>query len=173
MKINLFKLIFIFVYKLFNMFPHTNSRVKLGQRMVREYMAKKLMRKCGSPVTIGKFIEANWSKIILGDYSGIGNYAKIEGANIGKNVLIGEYCSIYAKNHKFSDKNRLIIEQGYSKEEIVTIGNDVWIGDKVIILPGVVIGDGVVVGAGSVVTKNIESYKVVAGVPAKEIAERR
>lgn len=167
------KLIFIFLYKMFNIFPNTNSSMNIGQKLVRTFVARQLMKKCGSPVTIGRFIKVSWSKITLGDRSGIGNYAKIEGANIGRDVLIGEYCSIYIKNHKFSDPNIPIIDQGYSQEEIVTIGNDVWIGDRVIILPGVIIGDGVVVGAGSVVTKNIDSYKVVAGVPAKEIAERK
>ncbi len=54
----------------------------------------------------------------------------------------------------------------------VTIGNDVWIGAYVSVLPGVHIGDGAVVAAGAVVTKDVEPYAIVGGVPAKVIRYR-
>ena len=54
----------------------------------------------------------------------------------------------------------------------VVIGNDVWIGANVIILPGIHIGDGAVLAAGAVVTKNIDDYAIVGGVPAKVIRYR-
>lgn len=54
----------------------------------------------------------------------------------------------------------------------VVIGNDVWIGGYVSILPGVKIGDGAVIAAGAVVTKDVEPYAVVGGVPAKLIKYR-
>lgn len=54
----------------------------------------------------------------------------------------------------------------------VTIGNDVWIGTGAIILAGVTIGDGAVIAAGSVVTKDVEPYAIVGGVPAKLIKMR-
>ncbi len=38
---------------------------------------------------------------------------------------------------------------------------------------GVHIGDGAIVGAGAVVTKNVEAFSIVGGVPAKLIAKRR
>jgi virginiamycin A acetyltransferase len=49
----------------------------------------------------------------------------------------------------------------------IEVGNDVWIGADVTVLTGVTIGDGAVVGAGAVVTKDVEPYEIVAGVPAK------
>jgi phosphonate metabolism protein (transferase hexapeptide repeat family) len=54
----------------------------------------------------------------------------------------------------------------------VNIGHDVWIGHGAIVLPGLSIGHGAVVAAGAVVTKNVEPYAVVAGVPAKRIKWR-
>ena len=54
----------------------------------------------------------------------------------------------------------------------VEIGNDVWIGSHVLILGGVKIGDGAIIGAGAVVTKDVEPYCIVGGVPAKTIRKR-
>lgn len=54
----------------------------------------------------------------------------------------------------------------------VLIGNDVWIGSNVLIMSGVKIGDGAVVAAGAIVTKDVEPYTVVGGVPAKIIRSR-
>jgi serine acetyltransferase len=39
-------------------------------------------------------------------------------------------------------------------------------------MPGVTIGNGAVIGAGAVVTKDVEAYSIVAGVPAKKIKMR-
>lgn len=52
------------------------------------------------------------------------------------------------------------------------IGNDVWIGRSAIIVSGVNVGNGAVIGAGSVVTKDVPSYAIVAGNPAKLIRYR-
>lgn len=54
----------------------------------------------------------------------------------------------------------------------VVIGNDVWIGQGVSIKSGITIGDGAVIGAGAVVTKDVEPYAVVGGVPAQVIRYR-
>lgn len=54
----------------------------------------------------------------------------------------------------------------------IVIGNDVWIGANAVILPGVNIGDGAVIAAGAVVTKDVEPYAIVGGVPAKLIRYR-
>lgn len=66
----------------------------------------------------------------------------------------------YQKNNEFKNKTRIIIE------------NDVWIGNRAIIMRGVKIGNGAVIGAGAVVTKDVEPYSIVGGVPAKIIRKR-
>lgn len=53
----------------------------------------------------------------------------------------------------------------------VKIKDDVWIGAGAIILSGVTIGECSVIGAGAVVTKDVEPYTVVAGVPARKIKD--
>lgn len=106
----------------------------------------------------------------------------------GKYCALGKSISIITENH---DTNFASIQGNFyqknfeehhpgdlvknNKEKIkgdTIIGNDVWIGDSVIILSGVKIGDGACIAAGSVVTKNVDSYAIVGGVPAKLIKYR-
>ena len=54
----------------------------------------------------------------------------------------------------------------------IVIGNDVWIGYEAVILSGVTIGDGAIIGSRAVVTKDVEPYTIVGGVPAKSIRKR-
>ncbi len=61
--------------------------------------------------------------------------------------------------------------EALSKGDIV-VDDDVWIGYGVTILSGVHIGQGAVIAAGAVVTKDVEPYQIVAGVPAKPIKYR-
>ena len=87
---------------------------------------------------------------------------------LGDNVLIGPNVIITSAQHSF-DRVDIPMAMQPEKKAKVTIGNDVWIGTHAIINPGITIGDRVVVGAGAVVTHDVESYSVVAGVPAKLI----
>jgi len=90
--------------------------------------------------------------------------------SIGDNVLFGPFVSIINDNHNFN-KQQLIREQDTESKDII-IGNDVWIGARVIILAGVIIGDGAIIAAGAVVTKEVEPYTIVGGVPARKIKDR-
>lgn len=57
-------------------------------------------------------------------------------------------------------------------EQKAYIGHDTWLGHGAVIMPGVKIGNGAVVGSGAVVTKDVEAYTIVVGVPAKPIKQR-
>ena len=54
----------------------------------------------------------------------------------------------------------------------IVIGNDVWIGYEAVILSGVHIGDGAIIGARAVVTRDVEPYTIMGGVPARPIRKR-
>ena len=94
-----------------------------------------------------------------------------EKITIGNDVLVGPYSTMNSGNHKFSDIETAIREQGYETKPI-TIGNNVWIAANVTILPGVNIGEGAIIGAGAVVNKSIPPFTIAVGVPAKVIKIR-
>lgn len=84
------------------------------------------------------------------------------------------FCEIKSLVSKYGTHkdNALFEDSDIRKNEPITIGNDVWIGANVIVMPGVHIGDGAVIAAGAVVTKDVEPYAIVGGVPARLIKYR-
>lgn len=119
---------------------------------------------------IGRFCSiGNNVKVIVGDHpihDYVSTHPIFHTDMLKKEGLYFKDC-IYRKSSKTTD-----IEITRGKYYNIFIGNDVWIGSNVSILGGVKIGDGAVIGTGSIVTKNVEPYSVVAGVPAKEIKKR-
>lgn len=64
------------------------------------------------------------------------------------------------------------VTQSWDNKGDIVIGNDVWIGYEAVIMAGVKIGDGALIGTRAVVTKDVEPYTIVGGVPAKPIKKR-
>jgi acetyltransferase-like isoleucine patch superfamily enzyme len=122
----------------------------------------------GNNIYIGK-----GNKVTFGGGCRINENVYVEAAAIGNDVLIAPNVSIISRTHEFSRIDILIALQGYSEEKPVTIASNVWLGRNVVVLPGVTIGEGAIIGAGPVVTKDIEKYEIVAGVPARKIKIRR
>lgn len=90
---------------------------------------------------------------------------------INNNVIIGPQNIIVDFDHIYQDANTPIIKQGHNVKKI-TIEDDVWISSHCNIIKGIVVGKGSVIGAGSVVNKNIPSYSVACGAPAKIVRRR-
>jgi len=88
------------------------------------------------------------------------------GLSIGDNVDISPGVWILTDSH---DMNDPLFREVLAP---VKIGNHAWIGSRAMILPGVIVGEGAVIAAGAVVTRDVEPYAVVAGVPARHIGTR-
>lgn len=109
--------------------------------------------------------------IIIGDCNSFGDNLILDGRRgieIGNNVNISSNVSIWTLQHDYRDPEFRCKPEGGK----VTIHDRVWLGCNVIVLPGVTIGEGAVCCAGCVVTKDVEPYSVVAGIPAQKVNER-
>ena len=88
---------------------------------------------------------------------------------IADQVLIASNVLITNENHGIDPESDIpYMDQSLSAKDVY-IGNGCWIGEKVCILPGVKIGEKSIIGAGSIVTKNVPSYSIAVGNPAKVI----
>lgn len=121
------------------------------------------------------FYAHNFGKIYIGDRLSVNCRVMIDASDngqiiIGNDVSIGPNVVIRASNHGYKSRNVQINKQGHTGGKIV-IGDDVWIGANCVILPGAIIGQGSVIGAGAVVNKEIPSYSLAGGVPARVIKE--
>ena len=109
-------------------------------------------------------------------------------------LVIGKFCSIAcgakfifnSANHTLKslstytfplffeewDLLKSEVASAWDNKGDIVIGNDVWIGYGAVIMAGVTIGDGAIIGTRAVVTKDVEPYSIVGGIPAKEIRKR-
>lgn len=113
-------------------------------------------------------------RINIGDNVTINEWVYLSGfggIKISNGVRIGHRTSIITSDHIFNKRDIPIYKQGIAAKG-VSIHEDVFIGCNVTILGGVTIGKGAVIGSGSVVTKDVNEYSIVAGVPAKQIGVR-
>lgn len=134
------------------------------------------------------FREVFLENVVVGDFTYIGE------KSIFLNTKIGKFCSIagnvkcglgthpskkFVSTHPvFYSQNPILdgisfADKQYFKENNHTIiGNDVWIGENAMILGGVKIGDGAIIAAGAIITKDVPSYAIVGGIPAKILKYR-
>ncbi|MBI9070046.1 MAG: hypothetical protein JEY94_00515 [Melioribacteraceae bacterium] len=118
-------------------------------------------------------------------YIGSGNNIKIgENCQINENVRIidteiGNYVMIAPNvqllggiTHEYSDVSVPMMLQKEKYKGKIIIEDDVWLGVNSVIIAGVKIGKGSIIAAGSIITKDVEPYSIMGGVPAKKIKSR-
>jgi acetyltransferase-like isoleucine patch superfamily enzyme len=156
------------------------------QKLRLEYMVEIHGCRFGRYNTIYKYSRLRNTDI--GDYSYVARNCQIYNTSIGKftcigpNVITGmgahpsaEFVSSHPLFYSTLGQSSglVIVEKNLFDEfPLTTIGNDVWIGNNAIIKYGITIGDGAIIGSGAVVTKDVEPYSIVGGVPAKVIKYR-
>ena len=107
------------------------------------------------------------------DHVRLGRFSQLTcsgGIEIGDNVMMGPFVTIISTTHAH-EPNTAMWSQGLDYGPI-SIGSDMWIGAGSTIVPGVTIGDGAIIGAGAVVTRDVEPFSIIDGVPARRIGSR-
>lgn len=115
----------------------------------------------------------DWGTIKIGKGSKIGERCRISIANsldIGEKVLLSPNIYITDCDHEYRNIDIPIIDQGIvQKGQTVSISDGSYIGINTVIVGNVKIGKHCVIGANSVVTKDVSSYCVAVGSPARVI----
>lgn len=104
----------------------------------------------------------------IGRFCSIGNEVII-GTWKHPTHLVSTFPGFYSRNTFTANFRR---DEDIQEIQQVTIGNDVWIGHRATLLGGITVGDGAIIAAGAVVTKDVEPYSIVAGVPARTVRKR-
>jgi len=133
-----------------------------------------------------------WNKFELGDYSTVEDFSAINNGvgpviigdrtkiglsntiigpvTIGNDIRLAQNITLSGLNHNYTDISLPIHAQGVTTAPIV-IEDETWIGANVVIVAGVTVGKHCIIAAGSIVTKNIPSYSVAVGNPARVIKQ--
>lgn len=134
-----------------------------------------LLRRFGA--RIGKQVHIYNSAVIyfpwnleVGDWSAIGEQALIYNlgpVHIGARVTISQRAHLCAGTHDHTDPSMSLLKPP------VTVADQAWICADAFLGPGVTVGEGAVVGARAVVVKDVASWQIVAGNPARVVGQRK
>lgn len=102
--------------------------------------------------------------VVVGPRVDLYNKAMI---SLGEQTVLSQDSYVCTASHEVNSMSMALVVNP------IGIGKQVWVASRAIVLPGVTIEDGAVIAAGSVVTKNVESWSVVGGNPAKFIKKRK
>lgn len=154
-----------------NPFYHKKGKGACIRRRTRLDVAPWNKFELGVDSTIEDFSAINngVGPVIIGDRTKIGLSNTIIGpVTIGNDIRLAQNITLSGLNHNYQDVSRPIHVQGVSTSPIV-VEDATWIGANVVVLAGVTIGKHCVIAAGSIVTKDIPSYSVAVGNPARVV----
>lgn len=146
-----------------------------GKNVVNDYAGV-----FSSVVGFGTYISGHTriNKAKIGRFCSIGRFVKNNFGVHPSSGFVSTHPSFFSTKKQagftFVDKD-LFQEHSYVDPDhryLIEIGNDVWIGNNVAIMDGVRIGDGAIIAMNAVVTKDVEPYTIVGGLPAKTIKKR-
>lgn len=143
------------------------SRVSINRRnyVLRSRVADNTYTGIGTMLrscTIGRFCSLSWNVSIGG---GDHDYERLTTSPLWRfRMMDQEFGSDHSEN--------VDLQKRFEDQPGCEIHDDVWIGTNAVILRDVTVGAGSVIGAGAVVTRNVDPYTIVAGVPARPLRQR-
>lgn len=153
--------------------------IRLWKNEILQKLAKSSVMLCPAPLNVRVIrpVLHRWRGVKIGknvsiDQEVIFDSVYPEKIHLADGCIIANGVQIVVHKRDFSNfkKGDNVNDLGYIVADTY-IGKGATIGIGSIILGGVTIGEGAVIAAGSVVSKNVEAYTMVAGIPAKKIKE--
>lgn len=136
----------------------------------RQIVAKHLFKKCGEGFVANEGCRFNFgNRIEVGDNVSWNAGCYIDskgGVKFGDYSMMTEYAKIFTHSHSEHDH----MERMYNGVEI---GDYAKIYTAATVLPGVKIGTGAIVATGAIVSKDVEDFTLVGGIPAKPMRKRK
>ncbi len=138
------------------------------------WLRRLLLIRFGARVGTGLYIRPGvnvhfpW-KLDVGSHCWIGEgtvILNLAPVTIGDHVALGHQVYLAAGGHDIRSRTMAY------KNAPITIGQGCWIATRAYVGPGVTIGQYAVVAAGAIVVKDVASFAIVGGNPAKEISHR-
>jgi acetyltransferase-like isoleucine patch superfamily enzyme len=143
---------------------------RLPARRLRHAIYRRMGLELGRGACVHRGLELRAARHVrIGEGSVIGFDAILDGRagiDIGRQVNVSSSVAIWTVQHDHRDP-RFSAHGGP-----VVVGDRAWLSFRCTVLPGVTIGEGAVVAAGAVVTRDVPSFAIVAGIPARVIGER-
>ena len=139
-----------------------------GINIFRRYLQREVHRIIlNKPMIVGPP-----DRLHISDFAVENNFlANTNSGNIYINdyVFFGKNCCLITGTHDFSKVDIERISSSPKEGRDIRINQGAWLATNVTVIGPCIIGEHSVVAAGSVVTKDVEPFTVVAGVPAKVV----
>lgn len=154
----------IWLWQLFDRSP-LGQNALLGHRF-RRMLAPLIFRRVGANFKCWSFVE--WSfgyNISIGDNVVVHRHVLLDdrgGIEIGNEVSISDYVNVYSHSHDPNDISKV-------SNRLTKIGDGARLTYHSTVLAGVKIGEHAMIGTSAVVTRDIEPYHIVVGIPAKSV----
>jgi putative colanic acid biosynthesis acetyltransferase WcaF len=134
-----------------------------------------LLKMFGAKIGRGVYIASSaWIKypwhLVMEDRACIAYDADIYSLGM---IELGERCVVAQGVYLCTGTHDLSTEDMPLITGTITVGPDVFIGVRALVMPGVTLGEGSVIGGGAVVTKDVPSWEIWGGNPAKFIKQRK
>lgn len=183
--------------ELLDLFARFRSGENAFDFRMRRVLMRVLCKRVGSDLQVGPNVVLKHPETMeFGDCVFIGAQTMIQGrfdgtCRVGNHVWIGPHAYFDARDLVLEDyvgwgPGAKVLGSAHTGVPVtapiittdlvirpVTVGFGADIGMNASILPGVHIGAQAIVGAGAVVTRDVQEYAIVAGVPARMLRDRR